>query len=884
MKKFLTSLLLTLAMCGQQMPALAQNVKISAMPDATSVMGTDIFPIVRGSTNYFAKGSYVNTYILAQNPALAALASYNTNGILTQTAANTFVGRSIVGTSGYITLTNGSGVAGNPTITIDPTYVGQTSITTLGTVTTATWHGSPIDLASYVTGTLPGANLPNPASTVLGGVKSLAASSHFFVTGLSTGGALTTAQPSTADITGLGTAAAENLSAIIVDNGAGALTIGASQVTNSMLAGSIAASKLIGSDIATVGTLTGGATGAGFTIGLGTSTISGVLPSVNGGAGTISGALKGNGSGTVSQAACADLSNGATGCSTATGTSGATIGLLNGNVTHSGTFLFTGTVPTLANGNAAIAASSTKGGIYTGQGSVDDLDFQNKSGSDVCLVPTGTTTLNCTSLQVGGNAVLTGNQSITLSGDTAGSGTTAITTTTNKVNGVAYPSAPSTNTVPVITGSNTITYETCPIAAGCTGQTTNTTAFDALAPTPAQGNVLYYNGTHWVVLAPGTSGNFLQTQGAGANVVWASAAGGGTVTTTGSPATGNLTKFSGATAVTNGDLSGDVTTAGTLAATVAKIAGTTVSGTTGTTNVVFSASPTITGTALIAAQTNSGMIKSTSAQTVASATSATLDDVNIAAATTTVTGTTAITTAKGFNKVGIYAPTFTDASAVAVTNASTLYVDAAPTVGGSLTITNPWAIDVGSGNVNFPGTGNHVGTLTGGATGAGFTVALGTSTITGVLPSANGGAGSVSGVMKANGSGTTSAATPGTDYVASGTATVFTAQQNFGAVALTDASTITWNLATQQSAKILLTSAIGATRALGAPSNMVDGGTYILRITQSSTGSNALTYNAVYKWPGGTAPVLSTANNAVDVLTFTSDGTNMLGVSQLKFQ
>ena len=45
--------------------------------------------------------------------------------------------------------------------------------------------------------------------------------------------------------------------------------------------------------------------------------------------------------------------------------------------------------------------------------------------------------------------------------------------------------------------------------------------------------------------------------------------GGGTVTTTGSPATGNLSKFSGATSITNGDLSGDVTTSGALATTIA---------------------------------------------------------------------------------------------------------------------------------------------------------------------------------------------------------------------------------------------------------------------------------------------------------------------------
>lgn len=69
----------------------------------------------------------------------------------------------------------------------------------------------------------------------------------------------------------------------------------------------------------------------------------GILPAANGGAGAITGALKANGSGTVSQAACADLSNGATGCSTATGTSGATLPLLNGTNTWSGTQTF-GTV------------------------------------------------------------------------------------------------------------------------------------------------------------------------------------------------------------------------------------------------------------------------------------------------------------------------------------------------------------------------------------------------------------------------------------------------------------------------------------------------------------------------------------------------------------
>lgn len=112
-----------------------------------------------------------------------------------------------------------------------------------------------------------------------------------------------------------------------------------------------------------------------------------------------------------------------------TGTSGASVPLLNGNNVWSGTNLWTGTIPTLANGDVAVGGSATLGGLFTGQGSTDDITFQNKSGGTICTVATGTTTLNCTGLQVSGAAVLTGNQSITLSSDVTGSGTTAITTT-----------------------------------------------------------------------------------------------------------------------------------------------------------------------------------------------------------------------------------------------------------------------------------------------------------------------------------------------------------------------------------------------------------------------------------------------------------------------
>lgn len=99
------------------------------------------------------------------------------------------------------------------------------------------------------------------------------------------------------------------------------------------------------------------------------------------------------------------------------------------------------------------------------------------------------------------------------------------------------------------------------------------------------------------------------------------------------------------------------------------------------------------------------------ARTIASASGAALDDINVQAATSTLTGTTTVTK---FNKVGIYRPTFTDASAVTITDAATLYVDNSPLAAGSVTQTNAWAIRVGAGNVSFSGSGNVLGTITSG--------------------------------------------------------------------------------------------------------------------------------------------------------------------------
>ncbi|OGC34296.1 hypothetical protein A2311_01190 [candidate division WOR-1 bacterium RIFOXYB2_FULL_48_7] len=63
-----------------------------------------------------------------------------------------------------------------------------------------------------------------------------------------------------------------------------------------------------------------------------------------------------------------------------------------------------------------------------------------------------------------------------------------------------------------------------------------------------QGSVLYHDGTKWVALSPGTSGRVLQTQGVGANPLWASAA------------TGSVTEVN----TGNGLIGGPITATGTL--------------------------------------------------------------------------------------------------------------------------------------------------------------------------------------------------------------------------------------------------------------------------------------------------------------------------------
>ena len=49
-----------------------------------------------------------------------------------------------------------------------------------------------------------------------------------------------------------------------------------------------------------------------------------------------------------------------------------------------------------------------------------------------------------------------------------------------------------------------------------------------------------------------------------------------------------------------------------------------------------------------------------------------------------------------------------------------------------------------------------------------------------------------------------------------------------------------------------------------------------MRVTQPAS-PKTLAWSTGYKWPGNTAPTMTSTASAVDIFTFTSDGTYMYG-------
>lgn len=98
-------------------------------------------------------------------------------------------------------------------------------------------------------------------------------------------------------------------------------------------------------------------------------------------------------------------------------------------------------------------------------------------------------------------------------------------------------------------------------------------------------------------------------------------------------------------------------------------------------------------------------------------------------------------------------------------------------------------------------------------------------------------------------------------------------------VTLTDATTIAVDMSTFINATVTL----GGNRTLGNPTNEKVGQTGYIRVVQpSSGGPRTLAYGSDWEFTGGTAPVLSTAANAEDLLFYVVLATNRVFASLAK--
>lgn len=93
-------------------------------------------------------------------------------------------------------------------------------------------------------------------------------------------------------------------------------------------------------------------------------------------------------------------------------------------------------------------------------------------------------------------------------------------------------------------------------------------------------------------------------------------------------------------------------------------------------------------------------------------------------------------------------------------------------------------------------------------------------------------------------------------------------------VTLTDAATVAIDANLGNTFRLTMTSGIGATRALGNPTNATDGQMILIEVIQDVTGSRLLTYGTNYAFGSlVTSPTLTTTASKADFLGFMYNST-----------
>ncbi len=725
------------ALVGTNISGTAANLTAGNVTTNANMTG-DVTSSGNATTiaNTATSGNHIST---ALNSATAGSTAGTAtgSGAVVLSSSPTLVTPSL-GTPSTLVGTNISGTAANLT-------AGKaTSLATARTINGVSFDGSANITVPASANTLTGTALPALDGSALTGVTAIQGN----LTGNVTSVGLATTIASLPAISG---ANLTNLTAANI-TGTNTLPVGVLPTTvttagntfngNSQLIQTTATGKypaldgsLITGIVSSAGNLTGDITSSGLA-----TTYANVVPANKGGAGAITGLLKANGSGTVSAATAGTdyevpvtFSTGLTrSTNTVTVNTSQNISTLsnltsNGVVTTSGGTGALGITATTGSGNVVLATSPTL--VTPALGTPSALVGTNISG----------TAANLTAGNVTTNANMTGD--VTSSGNAT---TIANTATSGNHISTALNSATAGSTAGTATGSGAVVLSSSPTLVTPSLGTPST-----LVGTNISGTAANLTAGKATSLATARTINGVSFDGSANITVPASA---NTLTGTALPALDG-SALTGVTA-TQGNLTGNVTSVG-LATTIASLpaisganlTNLTAANITGTNTLPAGVLPTTVTTAGNTFNGNSQLVQLDASGKLPAIDGSALT--NLPAGGTAAAGTlTGTTLASNVVNASLSKLTALTSNGLVTTSGSngTLGV-ATASANGQIIVTS------GGGIPSFQ-------TVTGDVTVTSSAV----TSYNNVVPANKGGAGAVTGILKANGSGTVSAATAGTDY------------------------------------------------------------------------------------------------------------------------